>query len=392
MSFLKAVGVILTTIVIAASAWINFEYMAAEGTGRASLVLGVISVAFDLIKALLPVMIAAAVAQRAWLRAGVAGAFLTLFIAFGFVSALGFGESNKGDRVVSREGLAAELRDRERDLLGARQRLTSLPQSRPPGVIAAELAALKKDRQWDSSKGCTEATVSASRELCKAIDRLTGEVASAAEALVQAQKIERLDAEVRRLRERGAGNDTDPQASAIRRIVGHLLPGTDASGIRSGVVWLFATLVEGWSAFGLFLCGVRHRDHHRKPSADLHIIERASPPPLIAATEPAATIAADESRTLRMAAWAMQRLEFNEDGIISLDEAFADYVRVAAERGKDPLPEREFRKALIVAVVELDCEVWGNELRHCELARQPLPPAVLETSRGSNSAISIDVG
>ena len=35
MPILKAIGVLLTLIVIAASAWMNFEYMAGEGTGRA---------------------------------------------------------------------------------------------------------------------------------------------------------------------------------------------------------------------------------------------------------------------------------------------------------------------------------------------------------------------
>lgn len=32
------------------------------------------------------------------------------------------------------------------------------------------------------------------------------------------------------------------------------------------------------------------------------------------------------------------------------------------------MPEREFRKALIAAVLALDCQVWGEELRGVELA------------------------
>ena len=113
----------MTLIVIAASAWMNFEYMTGEGSGRAALLLGVISVALDLIKALLPIVIAAALIERAWLRAAVASVFLMPLVAFSFVSALGFGESNKGDRVTGREALAAELRDAERDLDAARLRL-----------------------------------------------------------------------------------------------------------------------------------------------------------------------------------------------------------------------------------------------------------------------------
>ncbi len=379
MSLLKVVGVALSLIVIAASAWMNFEYMYGEGLGRAALVLGVMSVAFDLIKALLPIVIAAALAERAWLRAGVASFFLVPLVAFGFVSALGFGESNKGNRVTTREALAAELRDADRDLDAARSRLKELGSSRPAAVIVAELAGLKKDRLWDSSKGCKEPTIPASREMCKTVERLNGEAATAAEVQLLTQKIDRLGNEVQRLRSRGAGGDADPQASAIRRIVGHLLPqSVDAAVIRSGVVWLFAVLVEGWSAFGLFICGVRHWERKRTSTADLHgddntekklevaWEERTAPP----VAEPISIV--EDERVLRAAAWALARLDFTDSsGLMSFEEAFDDYVSVAAQYGKTCLPQREFRRALIGIVVELDCEVWGNEFRQVRLGHAP---------------------
>lgn len=366
----------MTLIVIAASAWMNFEYMTGEGSGRAALLLGVISVALDLIKALLPIVIAAALVERAWLRAAVASVFLMPLVAFSFVSALGFGESNKGDRVTSREALAAELRDAERDLDAARVRLKELPPSRPSAVVGAELAGLKKDRWWDSSKGCTEPTLPASRELCKSIERLNAEAASAGETQILTQKIERLGSEARRLRSRGAGGDADPQASAIRRILDRLLPRTtDASVIRSGVVWLFATLVEGWSAFGLFICGVRHWDSSRMLHADLQP-ERKNQLAPEADTEAGPSgsnpdVTSEEDRLLRAAAWALARLDFTDNaGTMTFEEAFTDYALMAADSGKGCLPRREFRQALIGILVELDCEVWGDEFRQVQLAAE----------------------
>ena len=86
----------VTLVVIGASAAMNYHYMAQEGVGTAGQILGVVSVAFDAIKAMLPIQIAAAVAVGAWLRAGLGSGFLVLFLVFGLASALGFGEGSKG--------------------------------------------------------------------------------------------------------------------------------------------------------------------------------------------------------------------------------------------------------------------------------------------------------
>lgn len=63
------------------------------------------------------------------------------------------------------------------------------------------------------------------------------------------------------------------------------------------------------------------------------------------------------------ARWAVERLDFVADGRVLLADAVADYRACAATAGVAPLPDREFRHALIGAVLDLELEIHGQELR-----------------------------
>ncbi|MFZ1104218.1 MAG: hypothetical protein WAN86_15470 [Hyphomicrobiaceae bacterium] len=221
-----------------------------EGTGQ---MLGALSVAFDGLKALLPLFIAWQWRDRRWVRAGAGGVLFVLVAAYGMASALGFSSQNREDVTASREHLNASLKEHLGDLELAERRLKALGPHRIAGAVEADIARLKKDRPWDATSGCTDATLAASREFCKRIDTLRAELALAAEDHVLTSKIEGLKFKVQQLRARGAGREADPQLGEIARAAG-----LDILRVRSGMNWLLAIAVEAVSCFGLFaIAGAR---------------------------------------------------------------------------------------------------------------------------------------
>jgi hypothetical protein len=133
------------------------------------------------------------------------------------------------------------------DFEAAGKRVKELGPRRVGGVVEADIAKLKKDRLWDTTAGCTDATLSASRDFCKRMDALRGELALAAADTVLTTKIDGLKFKIEQLRARGAGREVDPQLGEIARAAG-----LDILRVRSGMNWLLAIAVEAVSCFGLF--------------------------------------------------------------------------------------------------------------------------------------------
>jgi hypothetical protein len=177
-----------------------------------------------------------------------------LLLAYGTASAVGFAAQNRGDQAASRKNLNTTLDEASALLKGAEARRAALSAHRLVGEIEAELAALRKDRVWDTTGECAEATWPASRAFCKKIEALRAELAVAAEDKALTAEIQQLRFEIKRAREAGGGRHTDLQAAAIQR-----LTGLDDSSIRSGLAWLLALAVEAISCFGLFVVLRRQR-------------------------------------------------------------------------------------------------------------------------------------
>jgi hypothetical protein len=241
-----AAGLVLA--VTALSMRMNFEFGYGLGTSEGTgLMLGGLSVAFDGLKALLPLFIAWQWRDGRKLRAGAGGVLFLLLAPYGMASALGFSSQNREGVTASREHLNASLKEHAADLETAEKRLRSLGAHRISGAIEADIAKLQKDRLWDATSGCTDATLPASREFCKRIDTLRAELALAAEDNVLAGKIEGLKFKVAQLRQRGAGREADPQLGEIARAAG-----LNILRVRSAMNWLLALAVEAVSCFGLF--------------------------------------------------------------------------------------------------------------------------------------------
>jgi hypothetical protein len=241
-----AAGLVLA--VTALSMCMNFEFGHGLGTSEGTgLMLGGLSVGFDGLKALLPLFVAWQWRDRHWVRAGAGGVLFILVAAYGMASALGFSSQNREGVTAGREHLNASLKEHMADVETAEQRLKALGPHRIGGAVEADIAKLKKDRLWDATSGCTDATLVASREFCKRIDSLRAELALAAEDHVLSAKAEGLKFKIDQLRARGAGREADPQLGEIARATG-----ADLLRVRSGMNWLLAIAVEAVSCFGLF--------------------------------------------------------------------------------------------------------------------------------------------
>jgi len=268
-----------TLAVIGLSMAMNFSFGYGLGTSEANArILGALSVACDGLKALLPLFVAWQWTEGHRLAAAVGALLFVLLLAYGTASAIGFAAENRTALTSTRDSRKAVLDAAVAGLAAAEARLAALPAHRLQGVIDAEIAASKKDRIWDATLGCTDATLPTSREFCKRIDHLSGERAVAAKAAVLATAIERLKVEVRRGSEAGAARESDPQAHAITQ-----LTGLDAASVRSGLTWLLALAVEAISAFGLFAITRRRPE---AASDAQHDLARRRPRRLAARTSP----------------------------------------------------------------------------------------------------------
>jgi hypothetical protein len=241
-----AAGLVLA--VTGLSMRMNFEFGYGLGTSAATAhIFALRSVAFDGLKGLLPLFTAWQWRDGRKLRAAAGAVLFVLVAAYGLASALGFASHNREGIAASQENLNASLKEHMADLDAAEKRLKELGAHRVSGAVEADIAKLKKDRIWDTTVGCTEATLAASRDFCKRIEDLRAELAQAAADTVLTAKIDGLKFRIEQLRARGAGREADPQLGEIARAAG-----LDILRVRSGMNWLLAIAVEAVSCFGLF--------------------------------------------------------------------------------------------------------------------------------------------
>jgi hypothetical protein len=242
-------GVLAGFMFIAASGAMNWVFMTAQGkTAIEGQVLGMVSIAVDVVKALLPFFIAAAWSHRQWLRTLLGAGVFGLFFTFSLLSALGFVATNRGAVASMRTAVASQFQFTSEELEDTGTRLAALGITRPEGAIKAEIGRLKQDRRWRSSQVCDGASPRATRNICAQIFVLDGELARAEAARGLRERIEILKREIKSYQDRGSGEDKDPQAGFIGHFLGLEIP--QAQQVLSAFM---AVLVEIGAASTLYL-------------------------------------------------------------------------------------------------------------------------------------------
>jgi len=114
-------------VFIVASAAMNWMFMIAQGkTVLEGQVLGLMSIAIDVVKALMPFFIGAACVHRQWLRTLLGASVFGLFFSYSLLSALGFVATNRGAVANSRATLSSQLESARKEFGETEARLAAL--------------------------------------------------------------------------------------------------------------------------------------------------------------------------------------------------------------------------------------------------------------------------
>jgi hypothetical protein len=256
-----ALAILAALALIGASCALNFAFWSQQGkTEHEGLILGVVSIAVDLLKAILPILIGLAIAARRLAYVIVASVAFVFFFGAGLISAIGFVAGNRADVIGGREARNAQLELAHRDLAAVEAQISRLSGYPPVATLEAELRRLEQHPRFASSNLCEDATAVASKSFCVDYYAAKANLASAIEVNRLSSKRESLVSEVNLLRTHGAGQEADPQAGIFARWV----PGLNIVTVRDALALFFAVLVELGAAFGLFLA-TRHSGFAEAP-------------------------------------------------------------------------------------------------------------------------------
>lgn len=191
--------------------------------GRTSLEIGLlasVSVAADIVKVVLPIVIMRALCLRAWVHASFAITMLVVVVVLSLVSGTGFVALTRGGAAAVRDTKSEMLASRKQQLREIETRIATLTAARPSSIVEAELAGLRNDRRWSQSRLCVDVTAPSLRQFCAEISRLRVELATAGEFDKLIIDRERLRGEGETLGQAGVGSDSDPQVNSIAVFLG----------------------------------------------------------------------------------------------------------------------------------------------------------------------------
>ncbi|CFX24262.1 conserved membrane protein of unknown function [Candidatus Filomicrobium marinum] len=263
----STIGIFAVLVLCVVSAAMNYLFLSSLGkTPLEGQVLGAASAAADVLKALLPFFIAWSWQARRPMAAASGSLAFTFFAGFSLLSAIGFAADNRGALVQKRDDLSSAYQ-RVHDMreYAERQRQV-LPAHRAGDIVVQEIERHRQHRRWASTKGCTDATETLSRDFCAEYFMLRAERAAAQEADRLADEINTLDGKIDQLRRDGAGQDSDPQVSLLSRMTGQ-----EKDFVHLTLIITVALLVEIGASLGLFLASGHVRGRKDSPSPQVEM-------------------------------------------------------------------------------------------------------------------------
>lgn len=242
-------GVFAAGTLLLVSAAMNWRFGYSLGkTEFDATIYGTASAAADVLKALIPFLILLAIRARNWSQALGGIVLLAICSSYSLTSSLGFAALNRADTVSERAVSAATYKDLRAEMNYLRAQMDQLPQHRPAGVVSSSIDGMQQHRRWESTRGCTNATVAPSIAYCQQFHKLEAELAAARKAAELDTRIVAVRARLDHVRTTGPSAEADPQAAILATISGL---GTDK--IQLGLTILVSLLVEAGSALGFFV-------------------------------------------------------------------------------------------------------------------------------------------
>jgi hypothetical protein len=259
------------------SAAMNWQYGFNLGkTPFDSHILGAASIAADCLKALLPFFIFAAWRHRNWSQAVGGTALWVVCILYALTSAIGFASLNRSDTTSTRAVQAEQYEDLRAQLSQVKDRQKWLQEHRSVGMVEAEIRAAKQHYRWTSSEGCTNATVTLSREFCEGFHKLQAELAAANKSEILQAQADDIRGKLDNIEAGSVPQVADPQATIIAKI-----SGVDIKQVELGLTILITLLVELGSSMGLYVATSTWRVHEqiRRPEP-ARVVEIVEPKPV----------------------------------------------------------------------------------------------------------------
>ena len=256
-------GIMAAGVLLAVSAAMNWRFGYSLGrTEFDGFIYGSASVAADCLKALIPFFFFAALKSRMWSQAAAAAVVGVVVTAYSLTSALGHAALNRFDTTGARAVEAQAYKDLRGDLKRAQDQLSWIPQHRPAATVHGEIEALKSQRAWSATNGCTDATRPQSRTFCQQYHGLTAEMASGQQAQALESRIADIQGKLGKTDAMTAMGEADPQATVLAN-----LSGFNVEQVQMAMTIFIALLLEVGSAFGMYVAFSQWRLYDREAPA-----------------------------------------------------------------------------------------------------------------------------
>lgn len=265
---LGVLGVVAAGVLLAVSAAMNWRF--GFSLGRTELdgqIYGAASAAADCFKALVPFFFFAAIKNRMWSQAAASAVLWVVVTAYSLTSALGHAALNRLDTAGQRTVQAQSYQDLRSNLKHAQDELGWIPQHRPAQTVQSDIDALKQQRAWGWTKGCTDVKGKDGREFCAPYHALSAELAAAQQAVVVEAKVAEYQSKLTNASGATVLSEADPQAAVLAKLGGLLFPGMKVEDVQTALTVFIALLLEVGSGFGMYVAFSQWRLYDRHAPA-----------------------------------------------------------------------------------------------------------------------------
>jgi hypothetical protein len=313
---------------------------------------GAASAAADCMKALVPFFFFAAIRNRMWSQAAASALVWVVVTAYSMTSALGHAALNRFDSAGHRAATVAAYKDHRVDLARAEEQLTWIPQHRPAQTVQAEIDALKSDRAWVWTQGCTDVTGSKGRTYCQNYHALAAELASAEQSIALEARIADIHGKIDGQNGATVMSEADPQAAVLAKLAALIAPNVKVEDVQTALTVFIALLLEVGSAFGMYIAFSQWRLYERHTPAAPRMVPVSTAAAAVAAPQKAVAIAkprsgANDNRSApaqRLIApetdverFYKERIETQDGSSLTATSLYEDYCAWCEEQQKEPL-------------------------------------------------------
>jgi len=362
----RFLGIILALGIAAVSVACNVKFGLHFGDGLTGQIYAALFGLVDLLKALLPLMVVAALVVGQYLRVVCGMTMFAAFTAVSLTSAAGLYSLTKAEAVADVEAGRASYDLAKDELDRTRNRLAALGGARPVGAVRGDIEAAKQHRRWRTTRACTNATVPASREFCDGFKRLEGELATAQEAAALRSRATELAAKIDGMNLNEVMRAADPQAEALAR-----LSGFTADEIRSALAVLVALVVELGSGLGLWMAvGGHHAPRPKRVTPDDSCPQLRALPSVPSVPEPMPVrrpvlAVAPMPEDCAVSMFATECIERRKRATVPAQDLYQAYKTWASEAGAEVLNLVAFGRAL--TALGLTKKKVGGYVHYCNI-------------------------